>query len=88
MPNSRLDDPMIRAALNVLDGQVVTGYYPQHTQKEFLAFMNVLDRRVPSELQVHVVLDNLSVHKGAQVRGGSAATRGSSSTSFRQAPRG
>ena len=56
------------AALNVLDGQVVTGYYPQHTQKEFLAFMNVLDRRVPSELRVHVVLENLSVHKGAQVQ--------------------
>ena len=56
------------AALNILDGQVVTGYYPQHTQKEFLAFMNVLDRRVPSELRIHVVLDNLSVHKGEKVQ--------------------
>ena len=56
------------AALNILDGQVVTGFYPQHTQKEFLAFMNVLDRRVPSELEVHVVLDNLSVHKGEKVQ--------------------
>ena len=56
------------AALNILDGQVVTGYDPQHTQKEFLAFMNVVDRRVPSELHIHVVLDNLSVHKGEQVQ--------------------
>lgn len=56
------------AALNVLDGQVVTGYYPQHTQREFLAFMNVLNRRVPTEVRVDVVLDNLSVHKGEQVK--------------------
>ncbi len=56
------------AALNILDGQVVTGYYPQHTQKEFLAFMRVLDRRVPLDLRIHVVLDNLSVHKGEQVQ--------------------
>jgi transposase len=56
------------AALNILDGHVVTGYYPQHTQKEFLAFMNVLDRRVPVELQIHVVLDNPSVHKGERVQ--------------------
>ncbi|MGI0130425.1 MAG: IS630 family transposase [Thermoplasmata archaeon] len=56
------------AALNILDGQVVTGYYPQHTQKEFLAFMDVLDRRVPFELQVHVALDNRSVHKGKRVQ--------------------
>jgi hypothetical protein len=56
------------AALNVLDGQGVTGNYPQHTQKEFLAFMNVLNRRVPTEVRVDVVLDNLSVHKGEQVK--------------------
>ncbi len=56
------------AALNVLDGQVVTGFYPQHTHKEFLAFMNVLNRAVSSELQIHVVLDNLSVHKSEPVQ--------------------
>lgn len=56
------------AALNILDGQVMTGFYPQPTQKEFLAFMNTLDRRVPADLVVHVVLDNLSVHKGERVQ--------------------
>lgn len=56
------------AALNILDGQGITGFYPHHTHKEFLAFLNVLNRSVSSELQVHVVLDNLSVHKSEPVQ--------------------
>ncbi len=56
------------AALNILDGRVVTGYYPQPTLKEFLTFMHVPDRRVPLELQIHVVLDNLSVHQEERVQ--------------------
>ncbi len=56
------------AALNILDGQVTTGFYPRHTQREFMAFLNVLDQQVSPELQVQVVLDNLSVHKGEKVQ--------------------
>lgn len=56
------------AALNILDGQVTTGFYARHTQREFMAFLNILDRQVSPELQVHVVMDNLSVHKGEKVQ--------------------
>lgn len=56
------------AALNILDGQVLTGFYPQHTQKEFMPFMNGLDRRIPTDFRAHVVFDNLSVHEGERVQ--------------------
>jgi transposase len=57
------------AALNILDGQVVTEFHARHRQKEFVAFLDTLDHTVPPGLQVHVVLDNLSVHKAPRVQG-------------------
>lgn len=56
------------AALNILDGQVITEFHPRHRQKEFIIFLETLDGKVPSDLQVHVVLDNLSVHKAERVQ--------------------
>ena len=56
------------AALNILDGQVITEFHPKHRQKEFLAFLNTLDGKVSPGIQVHVVLDNLSVHKAERVQ--------------------
>lgn len=56
------------AALNILDGQVITEFHPLHTQKEFMAFLGTLDRSVVPGLQVHVVLDNLGVHKAERVQ--------------------
>ncbi len=47
---------------------MVTGYNPQHTLTDLLSFQTILDRSVPSELKVHVVLDNLRVPKGERVR--------------------
>lgn len=56
------------AALNLLDGQVITEFHPRHRQKEFLAFLNTLDGRVSPGLQVQVVLDNRSAHKAERVQ--------------------
>ena len=47
---------------------MVTGHYPRHAQKESLAFMNVLDRRVPSGFNLPGVLDNPNVHEGEPVQ--------------------
>ncbi len=56
------------AALNILDSQVITEFHPRHRQKEFLAFLDTLDSKASPELQVHVVLDNLGVHKGERTQ--------------------
>jgi len=52
------------AALEVATGQVQTGHYARRRRREFLDFMNeVLAAHPDPELQIHVVLDNLSTHK-------------------------
>jgi transposase len=55
------------AALNVATGEVLTDCRPRHTNADFLAFLKLIDREVPKDLDVHLVLDNLSVHKHAEV---------------------
>ncbi|MPZ74176.1 MAG: IS630 family transposase [Nitriliruptorales bacterium] len=55
------------AALNVATGEVLTDCRRRHTHDDFLAFLKIIDREVPDDLDVHLVLDNLSVHKHADV---------------------
>ena len=56
------------AALNVLDGSVITQCKPRHRHQEFLSFLNHLDRNVPVELQVNLIADNYATHKHPRVR--------------------
>lgn len=51
------------AAMNLATGEVITDLRPDHTAKEFIRFLNKINRSVPAELDVHLVLDNLSTHK-------------------------
>jgi transposase len=55
------------AALNIASGTVITDIRKTHTSDDFIAFLNKVNRNVPSELDVHVVLDNLSAHKTPKV---------------------
>ena len=36
--------------------------------EEFLSFLRLIDREVPAELDIHLVLDNYATHKHAKVR--------------------
>jgi len=56
------------AALDVLTGAVVTEFHHRHRHQEFLVFLRTLDQCVPPELDVHLVLDNLSAHKHERVK--------------------
>src|SRR5271155_1123666 len=56
------------AALNVLDGSVISQCKPRHRHQEFLAFLNHLDRGIPAELQVHLIADNYGTHKHPKVK--------------------
>lgn len=55
------------AALDVATGEVFTDCRRRHTHDDFLAFLKLIDRAVPRNLDVHLVLDNLAVHKHADV---------------------
>ncbi len=56
------------AALNVLTGQVTGRCFDRHRHEEFLKFLQVIDAQVPKGQAIHVILDNYSTHKHADVR--------------------
>ncbi len=56
------------AALNVLTGQVTGRCFGRHRHEEFLQFLKVIDAEVPAGQPIHVILDNYSTHKHADVQ--------------------
>ncbi len=56
------------AALNTLNGTVVTEFHLRHRNREFRLFLDTLDRTVPEEFQAHVILDHLRVDKHRNVK--------------------
>lgn len=56
------------AALNVATGEVLTQTRRRHTGDDVLAFFKWIDLHVPRDLDIHVVLDNLSAHKSEPVK--------------------
>lgn len=55
------------AALNVLDGQVISRCAPRHRHSEWLCFLRQIDRTVPEHLDIHLIVDNYSTHKHDKV---------------------
>jgi transposase len=57
------------AAFDTRTGQVYGMTAERKRQKEFIEFLEMLDREIPTSITaVHVVLDNLRMHKGKQVQ--------------------
>ena len=56
------------AALNVATGEVLTQTRRRHTGNDVLAFFRWIDLHTPQELDIHVILDNVSAHKSEPVR--------------------
>ncbi|MDZ7676004.1 MAG: IS630 family transposase [Acidimicrobiales bacterium] len=56
------------AALDIATGTVITDLRKTHTSEDFVAFLNKVNRNVPKDLEVHVVLDNLQTHKTPKVQ--------------------
>ena len=56
------------AALNVLDGSVISKNMQRHRHQEFLSFLDQIERHVPEDKKIHVILDNYSTHKHANTR--------------------
>src|SRR5262249_28278068 len=51
------------AALDVLEGKVIGRCMQRHRHQEFIRFLNAVEREVPADKAVHVVLDNYATHK-------------------------
>ena len=55
------------AALDVATGKVIGRCQKQHRHQEFLRFLDQIDRTVPADLELHLVLDNYATHKTPRV---------------------
>jgi putative transposase len=56
------------AALDVATGEVLTQCRPRHRHQEFLGFLRQIEKSVPEDLDVHLIVDNYCTHKHAKVR--------------------
>jgi len=56
------------AALDVCAGTVIGECHRRHRALEFRKFLDTIDRNVPAELEVHLILDNASTHKTPAIR--------------------
>lgn len=56
------------AALDVASGKVIARCQPRHRAMEFRRFLDTIEANVPSDLEIHLVLDNLSTHKAPTVK--------------------
>jgi transposase len=56
------------AALDLSTGRVLGALHQRHRAIEFKQFLNTIEREVPAELDVHVVLDNSSTHKTPAIK--------------------
>ncbi len=56
------------AALDVATGKVIGSCMDRHRSKEYISFLNQIDKSVPSNLDVHLILDNYSTHKTPSVK--------------------
>lgn len=56
------------AALDLTTGKVIAQCKKRHRHQEFLQFLNHIDAQVPSDLDIHLVVDNYSTHKHSKIR--------------------
>lgn len=56
------------AAMNAATGEALHDTRRRHTGRDVLGFFKLIDLHVPKDLELHVILDNLSAHKSQPVR--------------------
>jgi transposase len=56
------------AALNALEGQVISMCDDRHRHQEWLKFLRGIDYVVPTDKQVHLIADNYATHKHPKVQ--------------------
>jgi transposase len=56
------------AALDPASGSVIAQPYRRHRHQEFLRFLKLIDKAVPKDLDLHLVLDNYATHKTPAIK--------------------
>src|SRR5262249_7951013 len=68
MKKGRCATMTLFAALDILEGKVIGRCMQRHRHQEFIRFLNAVEREVPADKAVHVVLDNYATHKHPRVK--------------------
>jgi transposase len=55
------------AALNYVDGKLISRTEEKHTHAEWLRFLKQIDRETPKDLALHLIMDNYCTHKDEDV---------------------
>lgn len=56
------------AAFNILNGKVIGTCQPRHRSREFVKFLNHLEKELPTDQETHLILDNYCTHKSKAVQ--------------------
>ena len=56
------------AALDVKAGTIIGKCMPRHRAQEFRRFLDTVEKHVPTDLDIHIVMDNASSHKTKLIR--------------------
>jgi transposase len=56
------------AALNTLDGTVISMYDDRHRHQEWLKFLRVINDVTPADKDLHLIIDNYATHKHPKVQ--------------------
>lgn len=56
------------AALNYLDGKIISRTEQNHSHIEWLRFLKQIDRETPKDVTIHIIADNYSTHKHEKVK--------------------
>ena len=56
------------AALDVKVGKIIGQCFPRHRAREFRRFLDTVERNVPADLDIHLVIDNAGSHKTKLIR--------------------
>lgn len=56
------------AALSMLDGKVIGDCMPRHRHQEFIRFLQLINVKTPTDLDLHLIVDNYGTHKHARVK--------------------
>src|SRR4051794_5359372 len=56
------------AALDIASGKLIGSMHARHRAIEFRKFLIEIDKQVPAELHVHLILDNYATHKTPAIK--------------------
>jgi putative transposase len=64
----KLGTTTLFAALDVATDEVITQCKPRHRHQEFLAFLRKIEKSVPTDLDLNLIVDNHATHKHPKVK--------------------